>query len=352
MSQPLVSLCLPTYNRAAALRECLCSIRQIAYAPLEVIISDNSSEDDTPAVCREAMRDDPRIRYVRQPRNLGLYGNHNVCISESRGELLCFFHDHDEHEPRMVQEYVAFLQRYPEVGIVCSDWHLIDEHGGVLGVREFGMPPVTPGLEFIEQTFRSGRCSVATPGAMIRRAALRDSRFHEQGPIGFGDFPVWFTIAETWAIGHIRQRLWGCRQLPQSQSARTIESMAHDYDANLSRYCEQHLVRWPGHERLVRRWQRLIRRYLFWALAFEVGLHYRKPGQLPPRPQTMFEIWQYRLSPEAFQRALKQVASYRTSAVEYAAYAAITTLRQLRLTGVLTWATYHTTAFRWLLKLY
>lgn len=353
MSRPLVCLCVPTRNRCGTLRESLPKILTQSYSPLEILISDNGSTDGTEALCREAARQDPRIRYFRQPENIGLYENHNFCIDQAKGEFLGFFHDHDEHDPSLVEKYVRFLQDHPEAGVVCSDWELIDEEGRGLGVRSYPVPAVLPGLEYIEQTFRSGRSSVATPGALIRRAALKETRFNEKGAIGFGDFPVWFRIAEEHSIGHIPQTLWKWRQHRQSQSARTIESMAGDYSENLSRYCDEHRARWPGHGPHVARWRREIRRYLFWALAFEVGLYVRKTsgsGRSGDHP-TLFEILGYRLDPEAFRRAVDQMRAYRTGPIENAAFFAILGLVRLKVTQPLAWATRNTELFRKLLKL-
>ncbi len=355
MRRPLVSIGIPTRNRAAALAACLDSIRQQDYEPLEVLISDNGSTDATPAIAEAAAKGDARIRYIRHPQNIGLHANHNVCWDLARGEFVCIFHDHDEREPRLISEYVSWLQAHPEAGVVSSNWELIDERGVVVGTRDHDVPPVTDGVEFIDRTIRSGRCSVGIPGAMIRRASLGDIRFEVEAPIGFGDFPVWFQLAERAAVGHIPQRLWRWRQVPDAQSARPIESWVRDYDENLTRYCDGYLRRWPQRETQVGRWKRLIRRYAFWALAFEVGLHCRhqdaNDSSSPYPSQTTSEILGYRLSPEAFQRALDQLATYRTAALEYLVYAAMRLLIQMRLTSPLTWATYHTVAFRRLLKL-
>ena len=354
MTNPLVSICVPTYNRASALRESLKSICGQDYAPLDILISDNCSEDDTEQVCREIAKADPRVRYVRQPRNIGLYGNHNFCIDESRGEFLCFFHDHDDRDLRIVSEYVAFMLRHPEVGIVCSDWELIDEAGQSLGVRNYPMKPITPGLEYISQTMRSMQSSVGAPGAMIRRSALGEIRFDEKGRIGFGDFVVWFQIAERAAIGHIGRRLFRWRQQRQSQSARTIESMTDDYYENLTRYCDCYLTRWPDHVELVNHWRASIRRYLFWALAFELGLHFRKESALAakrPDPPTLFEILDYRLTPEEFGRVRHKLKVFRTGLMQGVALFIIESLMQMKFTWPLAWATYHHAFLRGLLGL-
>lgn len=345
MRDPLVSICVPTYNRASLLRESLKSICGQDYAPLEILISDNCSDDETEQVGREVAKGDPRIRYVRHTRNIGLYGNHNFCIEESRGEFLCLFHDHDEHDLRIVSEYVSFLQQHPQVGVVCSDWDLINDTGERIGTRDYRVPPVTPGLTYIGQTIRSGRSSIGVPGAMIRRSALGDIRFDERGPIGFGDFVVWFQIAEKAAIGHVNQRLWSWRQHPESQSARTIESLTHDYYENLTNYGDAHLGRWPEHTQLITRWKADIKRYLFWALVYEVGLSCRRDRSAAApehSSRTLFEILDYRLTADELQRVLRQLQSYRTSALQYLTLFIINTLLRLKFTQPLGWLTrYH-----------
>jgi glycosyltransferase involved in cell wall biosynthesis len=354
VTNPLVSICVPTYNRASQLREGLKTICGQDYYPLEILISDNCSDDQTEAVCREVAKADQRVRYVRQPRNIGLYGNHNFCIDHSRGEFFCFFHDHDERSLQIISQYVSFLLRHQEVGAVCSDFELINEMGEIIGAREARVNSITPGLEYISQTIRSGRSSLATPGALVRRSALRDTRFDENGPIGFVDFAVWFQLAERAAVGHINSRLWRWRQERHSQSARTIESLTHDYDVNLTGYCDAHLKRWPGHEKLVTRWKREIRHYLFWALAFEVGLHFRKQGRQKLKrshPPTLFEILDYSLSPQEFQHVLKLLREYRTGWAQYIAYWGIDMLRRFKITWPLVWATYHHSSLRTILRL-
>ncbi len=350
---PLVSLCVPTRNRAASLRESLESICGQDYSPIEILISDNASEDDTEQVCREAARLDPRIRYVRHDRNIGLHGNHNFCLDESRGELLCICHDHDRRDHHIISEYVAFLMAHPRVGMVCSDWDLIDDDGRQIGVRTHRVKSVTPGLEYIEQTMRSGRTSTAIPGAMVRRAALGDARFEPEAPIGFGDFPLWFRVAETWDVGHIHKCLFSWRQNKESHSARTIESIARDYDVNLTWYCDEHLKRWPEHGALVQRWRASIRHYLFWALGYEVALHFRKTTDIPAGTgqRSLFDIMDYRLTAGQLQHALSQMGTYRTSAMDYMAYAGLTAAIALRLTWPVAWMSRHQAALRTVLGL-
>ena len=353
VTAPLVSLCVPTRNRARSLRQSLKSICGQDYSSIEILISDNCSEDDTEQVCREWMARDSRIRYVRHDRNIGLHGNHNFCFDEARGAFICICHDHDTRDAHIVSEYVSFLTQHPRVGIVCSDWDLIDDDDRRIGVRNYRVKTITAGLDYIGQTMRSGRSSISIPGAMVRRAALGAARFEPEAPIGFGDFPIWFQVAETWDVGHIAKRLWSWRQNRESLSARAIESIAHDYDLNLSGYCDEHLTRWPKHGALVARWRGSIRHYLFWALAYEVALHFRNRSATRSHEHTrsLFEIMDYELTPEQFRRALSQMRAYRTGVLEHLAFAGLTTSIAMRLTRPLGWISRYQAALRTVLGL-
>ena len=354
---PLVTVAVPTRNRVASLEKSLASILAQDYAPIEVIISDNASTDGTEDLCRAVEASDPRVRYIRHGQNIGLHGNHNFCMGAGTGEFLCIFHDHDERAPTIISTYVKFLLAHADVGLVCSDWELIDESGRRLGIRDHQVAAVTAGFDFIERTMRSGRSSIGIPGAMIRRSALGAIRFVDEAPVGFGDFPVWFEVAERWNIGHVHERLWGWAQSSDSQSARTITSMSRDYHENLTAYCDAHLARWPNHADMVARWRADITRFLFWALAYEASLYF-KPRRLTPSVAaraaaeegagalTLFELLGYQLKPEEFQQALGQMRRYRTGVLQHVAYACITTLIRLHCTWPLAWGVRHQARLR------
>jgi hypothetical protein len=274
-------------------------------------------------------------------------------MDEARGEFLCFFHDHDRHDPRLVRTYVEFMMQHPRVGLVGSDWDLADDDGHTLGVREFEGPTISSGAEYTSRTIRSGRSSIGIPCAMIRRTALGDTRFAIDAPIGFGDFPIWFRIAEQWDIGHVHQRLSTWRQNTESLSLRPIVEIARDYQANISEYCDDYLRRWPERLRLVNTWRRSVSRYVFWALAYEVALHFRRRGVPggPPRGDTLFEIMNYDLTAEQFNRAVHEMKIRRSGMTEHVAYQVVRLLIGLRLTTPFGWAIRRQAVFRTLLGL-
>ena len=88
MSQvPRLSVGLPVYNGENFLAESLEAMLGQSYQDFELIISDNASTDGTGDICRRYARQDSRVRYIRQPLNIGLARNHNCLVAEARGEL-------------------------------------------------------------------------------------------------------------------------------------------------------------------------------------------------------------------------------------------------------------------------
>ena len=82
---PRLSIGLPVYNGENYLAESLDALLGQTYEDFELIISDNASTDGTADICRRYGKQDSRIRYVRQPRNLGCAPNHNVVVRAGPG---------------------------------------------------------------------------------------------------------------------------------------------------------------------------------------------------------------------------------------------------------------------------
>src|SRR5256886_15254499 len=87
-SVPRLSIGLPVYNGEDFLAESLDALLGQSYEDLELIISDNASTDGTADICRRYEKQDSRIRYYRQPRNIGCAPHHNFVIQQARGELI------------------------------------------------------------------------------------------------------------------------------------------------------------------------------------------------------------------------------------------------------------------------
>ena len=79
---------LPVYNGADYLAEAIDSILKQSFEDFELLIQDNASTDATGEICRAYAASDPRVRYVRNPQNVGAAGNYNLVFERARGSLL------------------------------------------------------------------------------------------------------------------------------------------------------------------------------------------------------------------------------------------------------------------------
>ena len=92
---PLISFCIPTYNRAKYIDRCLNEISKISHRNIEIIVSDNCSSDDTSEIVGRRSNLDTRIKYHRNEYNLGQTGNVAKCFELSRGKYIYITSDED-----------------------------------------------------------------------------------------------------------------------------------------------------------------------------------------------------------------------------------------------------------------
>lgn len=85
-----ISVCIPTYNRAGFLASCIQSILYQNYSNYEIVICDNQSTDNTEEIVKAIT--DPRVRYIKNNSNVGLWGNHNECIKNAKADWIFFLH--------------------------------------------------------------------------------------------------------------------------------------------------------------------------------------------------------------------------------------------------------------------
>jgi glycosyltransferase involved in cell wall biosynthesis len=137
---PRVSIGLPVYNGERYLEAALESLLAQTFTDFELIISDNASTDETPAICRAYAARDRRVRYSRLDRNIGGSPNHNRVLELSVGEYFTWGSHDDLRAPEHLTRCVAVLDQNPGVVLCFSRVQEIDELGAPIPTpahREF-----------------------------------------------------------------------------------------------------------------------------------------------------------------------------------------------------------------------
>ena len=127
----LVSVIIPTYNRGALIRETLESVRAQVYRPIEVIVVDDGSTDNTRSVVDDfaaSVAAGLTVRYFFQT-NQGATVARNRGLVESRGEFIQFLDSDDLLRPHKLSDQVHVMRREPEVQYVFSMWEYFNPDG-------------------------------------------------------------------------------------------------------------------------------------------------------------------------------------------------------------------------------
>lgn len=128
---PLVSIGLPVRNGERCLGEAVQSVLDQEHGRLELVISDNASNDGTEEICRQFAAVDGRVRYHRQPQDIGLVGNFNAVLHLARGTYVKWMGDDDWLTPRYVSRCVEVLDDDAALILVTTQQAHVHPDGAV-----------------------------------------------------------------------------------------------------------------------------------------------------------------------------------------------------------------------------
>ncbi|HYH86462.1 MAG TPA: glycosyltransferase [Pyrinomonadaceae bacterium] len=199
MSDPLVTVIIPTYNRRNWIGECLDSIRAQTYTHVETLVIDDGSTDGTV----EWLRSEPRYSFAKlhvQPVNGGASVARNDGIRMARGELIVFIDSDDALDPRHVETAVSIFREHPQTGLFCCDSTMIGPDGEVLlGGRtwhevqsELKHLPVRSGFRELKDIFVFSNCF---PGFTLPREVFERVGYFDQSLFPMDDYDLALRVA-------------------------------------------------------------------------------------------------------------------------------------------------------------
>lgn len=211
-AMPMTSVIIPTFNRAAMLKEAIASVLAQDARDFEVIVVDDGSTDDTVAVLAEYPT--PPVRVVHQVRQ-GVSAARNAGIKEAAGSLIAFLDSDDLWLPGKLAAQVAFFEDHPEA-MICQTDEIWLRNGTRVNPKKRHMKP--QGMIFD----RCVELCLVSPSAVMMRRALFDTvgLFDEQMP-ACEDYDLWLRICSRFPIYLIDRPLTIKRGGHRDQLSRT-----------------------------------------------------------------------------------------------------------------------------------
>jgi glycosyltransferase involved in cell wall biosynthesis len=194
---PLLTIAIPTYKGAEFIGAAIESVLVQSFRDFELVVIDDNSPDTTEQVVRRF--DDSRIRYLRNPANLGPQGNWNRCLSEARGTYFKLLPHDDLLLPGCLQRQIEVLQAdgKERIALVACAREVLGPDGRVLTRRTYpgGREGSIAGGEVMRSCVRRGTNLLGEPGAVMFRKSLADKIGPFDGREGYViDLDYWFRL--------------------------------------------------------------------------------------------------------------------------------------------------------------
>lgn len=150
--KPKVTVGIPVYNGQRFLPEAMNAILNQTFRDFDIVIADNASIDATQQICLEYARKDHRIRYYRNPSNIGGPRNFNYVFKQSVGEYFKWATVDDVCGAEMLERCVDVLDHNPDVVLCYPKTRLMDAEGKVLQEYEdnLNLSDPRPGRRFVQ----------------------------------------------------------------------------------------------------------------------------------------------------------------------------------------------------------
>ncbi|MEG3860895.1 glycosyltransferase [Microcoleus sp. herbarium12] len=232
--QPLVSICIPTYNGEAFIEETIKSAIAQTYPNIELIVSDDGSTDRTIAIAQSFLSQTTADFRIILHRNYGLSQNWNFCIEQAKGEYIKFLFQDDLLAPECIEKMVAVAQQNPDIGMVFSPRGITiaaDESHPVLrrasqSIKDLhknwsNLKSIQPGKELLADAncLNNPINKIGEPSTvLIATRVFAEIGLFDSGLSQYVDLDMWWRIMGNYHIGFVDEKLSSLRIHPEQQT--------------------------------------------------------------------------------------------------------------------------------------
>ena len=183
---PLVSVIIPTYNRAKYVTHAIDSVLAQTYPNNEIIVVDDGSTDDTKEALAPYM---DRIKYIYQ-ENTGGAAARNTGIKAAKGELIAFLDSDDEWLPAKIEKQIDKFRKLPNsVGVVYSGCYTVSQESKEILCE-------IPTLKGNVHNYALQRCIISSPTPLIRKLCFKKVGVFDEALPSCQDWDMWIRLSK------------------------------------------------------------------------------------------------------------------------------------------------------------
>lgn len=211
-SCPKVSVLMPVYNGERYLREAIESILGQRFTKFELLIIDDGSTDRSWEIIRSY--DDPRIRLIKNVKNIGLIKTLNSGLALARGEYLARQDQDDISHPARLEKQLAYLNSHPEIALIGTKVNPIDWRGRK--IKAYGYCIVSGELAI--RWYSMFNSPFAHPSVMMRTEIVRDMGGYDERFPACEDYDLFSRIIAEHGATNLEEALIDYRCHPASMT--------------------------------------------------------------------------------------------------------------------------------------
>jgi len=221
---PKVSICIPTYNYAKYIAECIESVISQTYKDFELIIVDNCSVDNTEEIVKSYISSSNKVKYFCNTENIGMTANWNRCLELASGEYVKILCADDLLMPQCLQETMEVLNNNKNIVLLATARLLVDENLTPSGsLRYSNSLELEVGCNVIKKCLIYGN-QIGEPSSVVFKRES-SSRGFSSKYTQLTDLEMWFYILEQGDFYFLNEELCMFRQHKNQETKSNIKSL-------------------------------------------------------------------------------------------------------------------------------
>jgi glycosyltransferase involved in cell wall biosynthesis len=195
---PLVSVIIPTYNRAHLVTKSIDSVQRQTFKDYEIIVVDDGGNDNTSELLQ--LRYGKRIVYIRKHRNQGLSAARNTGVGAARGEYIAFLDDDDQWLPEKLEMQLALMQKNPSLGLAYCNAHLVNESNELIKEVQGSKRGY-----IYDDMLASNHFGISS--VLLRKKVFLETGYYDESLSALEDWDLWIRVSKFYDVDFVDQPL-------------------------------------------------------------------------------------------------------------------------------------------------